>query len=74
MPRIFDDAAECVGDTLTRIGSNIVLALPSGIGKPNPLANQFYRRARRNGGKNWSAASWSRWRRGCSAHAYRSTM
>jgi len=48
VPRIFDDVAECVEATLSRIGPDIVLALPLGIGKPNPLANEFYRRARRD--------------------------
>ncbi|HEY2464656.1 MAG TPA: acetyl-CoA hydrolase/transferase C-terminal domain-containing protein [Steroidobacteraceae bacterium] len=48
MPRIFDDVAECVENTLSRVGSHIVLALPLGVGKPNPLANEFYRRARRD--------------------------
>jgi acyl-CoA hydrolase len=48
MPRIFDDVAECVESTLGRVGPHIVLALPLGIGKPNPLANEFYRRARRD--------------------------
>jgi acyl-CoA hydrolase len=48
MPRIFDDVAECVETTLGRVGPDIVLALPLGIGKPNPLANEFYRRARRD--------------------------
>jgi len=48
MPRIFDDVAECVEDTLRRVGPHIVLALPLGIGKPNPLANEFYHRARRD--------------------------
>src|SRR3984957_8046609 len=48
MPRIFDDVAECVESTLSRVGPDIVLALPLGIGKPNPLANEFYRRARRD--------------------------
>jgi acyl-CoA hydrolase len=48
MPSIFDDVAECVENTLSRVGSHIVLALPLGIGKPNPLANEFYRRARRD--------------------------
>ncbi|HWW31022.1 MAG TPA: hypothetical protein VNY80_13465, partial [Steroidobacteraceae bacterium] len=43
-----DDVAECVEDTLRRVGPHIVLALPLGIGKPNPLANEFYRRARRD--------------------------
>jgi len=48
MPRTFDDVAECVEDTLSRVGPRIVLALPLGIGKPNPLVNEFYRRARRD--------------------------
>ncbi|MGB6306328.1 MAG: acetyl-CoA hydrolase/transferase C-terminal domain-containing protein [Steroidobacteraceae bacterium] len=48
MPRTFDDVAECVESTLARVGSRIVLALPLGIGKPNPLVNEFYRRARRD--------------------------
>ena len=46
MPRTFDDVAECVESTLGRVGPRIVLALPLGVGKPNPLANEFYRRAR----------------------------
>jgi acyl-CoA hydrolase len=48
MPRNFDDVAECVESTLGRVGPHIVLALPLGIGKPNPLANEFYRRAKRD--------------------------
>jgi acyl-CoA hydrolase len=48
MPRLFDDVAECVENTLARVGPHIVLALPLGIGKPNPLVNEFYRRARRD--------------------------
>jgi acyl-CoA hydrolase len=47
-PRSFDDVAECVEQTLRRVGSRVVLALPLGIGKPNPLANEFYRRAVRD--------------------------
>jgi acyl-CoA hydrolase len=46
--RIFDDVAECVESTLNRVGPHIVLALPLGIGKPNPLVNEFYRRAQRD--------------------------
>ncbi len=47
-PRLFDDVAECVETTLARVGPRIGLALPLGIGKPHPLANEFYRRARRD--------------------------
>ena len=46
MPHTFDDVAECVESTLARVGPAVVLALPLGVGKPNPLANEFYRRAR----------------------------
>jgi acyl-CoA hydrolase len=48
MPRVFDDVQECVESTLSRVGSNVVLAIPLGVGKPNPLVNEFYRRARRD--------------------------
>jgi acyl-CoA hydrolase len=48
VPRLFDDVAECVENTLSRVGPHVVLALPLGIGKPNPLVNEFYRRAQRD--------------------------
>src|SRR5579862_7506131 len=48
MPEIFDDVGHCVDAVLARVGTRIVLALPLGIGKPNPLANEFYRRAVRD--------------------------
>jgi acyl-CoA hydrolase len=50
VPRLFDDVAECVENTLSRVGPHVVLALPLGIGKPNPLVNEFYRRAQRDPG------------------------
>jgi acyl-CoA hydrolase len=50
MPETFDDVGHCVDAVLRRVGSRIVLALPLGIGKPNPLANEFYRRAARDPG------------------------
>ncbi len=48
MPETFDDVGHCVDAVLRRVGARIVLALPLGIGKPNPLANEFYRRAARD--------------------------
>jgi acyl-CoA hydrolase len=48
MPILTNDVGECVDAVLRRVGSRIVLALPLGIGKPNPLANEFYRRAARD--------------------------
>ena len=47
-PRAFDDVAECVEATLARVGTRIGLALPLGVGKPHAIANEFYRRARRD--------------------------
>jgi acyl-CoA hydrolase len=47
MLEIFADVGHCVDAVLRRVGPHVVLALPLGIGKPNPLANEFYRRARR---------------------------
>lgn len=48
MPEILDDVGNCVEAVLRRLGPKIVLALPLGIGKPNPLVNEFYRRAQRD--------------------------
>jgi acyl-CoA hydrolase len=48
MPRLFDDVAECAENTLSRVGTRLVVALPLGVGKPNPLVNEFYRRAQRD--------------------------
>lgn len=48
MPQHFDDVGECVETTLRRLGKRIVLALPLALGKPVPLANEFYHRASRD--------------------------
>lgn len=48
MPEILDDVGHCVDAVLRRVGPHIVLALPLGIGKPNRLVNEFYRRALRD--------------------------
>jgi acyl-CoA hydrolase len=50
MTEIVDDVGECVDAVLRRVGPRVVLALPLGIGKPNPIANEFYRRAARDPG------------------------
>lgn len=50
MPIAVDDVGECVDAVLRRIGPRVVLALPLGVGKPNPVANEFYRRAARDPG------------------------
>ena len=50
MPVLIDDVGECVDAVLRRVGPRVVLALPLGVGKPNLLANEFYRRAARDPG------------------------
>jgi|HubBroStandDraft_6_1064221.scaffolds.fasta_scaffold03214_3 acyl-CoA hydrolase len=50
MPEIFNDVGHCVDAVLRRVGPRVVLALPLGIGKPNPFANELYRRALRDPG------------------------
>ena len=47
-PVRFADLEACVDATLQRVGKRIVLGLPVGIGKPNPLVNAFVRRAVRD--------------------------
>jgi len=44
MPQMFDDVGEIVEEALRRVGKRVVLALPLGIGKPNLIANEFFRR------------------------------
>jgi acyl-CoA hydrolase len=46
MPQMFDDVGEIVDEALRRVGNKVVLALPLAIGKPNLIANEFFRRAR----------------------------
>jgi acyl-CoA hydrolase len=50
MPQLFDDVGEIVEEALRRVGKKVVLALPLGIGKPNLIANEFFRRARADAG------------------------
>jgi acyl-CoA hydrolase len=45
MPLRQTDLDGCVEATLSRVGRHVVLGLPVGIGKPNPLVNAFVRRA-----------------------------
>ncbi len=45
LPRYFADVVGCVEQTLSRVGSRVVLCAPIGAGKPVALLNEFYRRA-----------------------------
>jgi acyl-CoA hydrolase len=44
-PLRYADLDACVEAVLSRVGRRVVLGLPVGIGKPNPLVNAFVRRA-----------------------------
>jgi len=45
-PAVYQDVEKCVDDVIEKVGKRIVLGLPLGLGKPNQLANAFYRRAK----------------------------
>ena len=44
-PVRYPDVETCVEATLTRVGKSITLGIPLGLGKPNQLVNELYRRA-----------------------------
>ena len=45
-PAAFADVESCVDATLRHIGRRIRLGVPLGLGKPNHIVNEFFRRAR----------------------------
>lgn len=45
-PVYFEDVESCVEDIIAMVGPRIVLGIPLGIGKPNPLVNALYRRVK----------------------------
>lgn len=47
-PISYQSVDACVDDVIERVGQRIVLAIPLGIGKPNHLANGFFRKAKAN--------------------------
>lgn len=44
--KFHDTVEECIETTLSRVGKNILLGMPIGVGKPTIIANEFYRRAK----------------------------
>ena len=44
----FSEAEACVDFALERLGNELNIATPLGLGKPNQLLNAFYRRAATN--------------------------
>ena len=45
-PLYLQDVERCVEEIIARVGPQIVLGIPLGIGKPNPLVNALYQRAK----------------------------
>ncbi|HAO32219.1 MAG TPA: acetyl-CoA hydrolase [Candidatus Competibacteraceae bacterium] len=45
-PSYLRDLDACVAEIIARVGKRIALGIPLGIGKPNPLVNALYRRAK----------------------------
>ena len=51
-PAIYQSAEKCVDDVIERVGKNIVLGMPLGLGKANHVANALYRRAAKDPNMN----------------------
>ena len=51
-PAIYQSAEKCVDDVIRRVGKNIVLGMPLGLGKANHVANALYRRAAKDPSMN----------------------
>ena len=47
-PSYFNSIEDCVDALFTTVGNHIVLGIPLGIGKPNPLVNALYQRVKIN--------------------------
>ena len=47
-PSVFDDLDACVDLAIERVGKELILGAPLGLGKPVQLINRFYERARQD--------------------------
>jgi len=51
-PIFYQSVEKCVDDVIKRVGKNIVLGMPLGLGKANHVANEIYRRVKQDPGMN----------------------
>jgi len=51
-PNYYQSVEKCVDEVIERVGKNIVLGMPLGLGKANHVANELYRRAEEDPGLN----------------------
>ncbi len=51
-PVFYQSVEKCVDEVINRVGKNIVLGLPLGLGKANHVANEIFRRVKKDPGMN----------------------
>ena len=51
-PIFYQSVEKCVDEVIKRVGKNIVLGMPLGLGKANHVANEIYRRVKEDSGMN----------------------
>ena len=51
-PFFYQSVEKCVDEVIKRVGKNIVLGMPLGLGKANHVANEIYRRVKEDSGMN----------------------
>jgi acyl-CoA hydrolase len=51
-PIFYQSVEKCVDEVIKRVGKNIVLGMPLGLGKANHVANELYRRVKEDPGMN----------------------
>ena len=51
-PIFYQSVEKCVDEVIKRVGKNIVLGMPLGLGKANHVANEIYRRVKEDPGMN----------------------